>query len=87
LLVFALLVAPPATAALVSRRVPVMMGVAVLVGSLAVVLGLVVSFHAATATGPTIAGLAVVGFFLVLALVEVRDRVARARATSGPAVP
>ncbi len=79
LLVFALLVAPPATAALVSRRVPVMMAVAVLVGSFAVVLGLVVSFHAATATGPTIAGLAVVTFFVVLAGVEVRDRVARAR--------
>jgi ABC-type Mn2+/Zn2+ transport system permease subunit len=86
LLVFALLVAPPATAALVSRRVPVMMAVAVLVGSVAVVLGLVVSFHAATATGPTIAGLAVVNFFLVLAAVEVRDRLARARATSRPAV-
>jgi ABC-type Mn2+/Zn2+ transport system permease subunit len=86
LLVFALLVAPPATAALVSRRVPVMMAVAVLVGSIAVVLGLVVSYHAATATGPTIAGLAVVGFFLVLAGVEARDRVARARATSRPAV-
>jgi ABC-type Mn2+/Zn2+ transport system permease subunit len=86
LLVFALLVAPPATAALVSRRVPVMMAVAVLVGSVAVVLGLVVSYHAATATGPTIAGLAVVNFFLVLAGVEVRDRIARARATSGPAV-
>jgi ABC-type Mn2+/Zn2+ transport system permease subunit len=86
LLVFALLVAPPATAALVSRRVPVMMAVAVLVGSIAVVLGLVISYHAATATGPTIAGLAVVDFFLVLAAVEVRDRIARARATSGPAV-
>lgn len=86
LLVFALLVAPPATAALVSRRVPVMMTVAVLVGSVAVVLGLVVSFHAATATGPTIAGLAVVNFFLVLTGVEVRDRIARARATRRPAV-
>ncbi|MEX1179016.1 MAG: metal ABC transporter permease [Nitriliruptor sp.] len=86
LLVFALLVAPPATAALVSRRVPVMMGVAVLVGSAAVVAGLIVSFHAGTATGPTIAVLAVVTFFVVLAGVEVRDRIARARATSS-AVP
>jgi ABC-type Mn2+/Zn2+ transport system permease subunit len=85
LLVFALLVAPPATAALVARRVPVMMGVAIAVGSLAVVAGLIVSYHAATATGPTIAGLAVLTFFLVLAGVEVRDRFARRRAVAAPA--
>jgi ABC-type Mn2+/Zn2+ transport system permease subunit len=81
LLVFALLVAPPATAALVSRRVPVMMTVSVLLGSLAVVAGLLVSFHAATATGPTVAGLAVLGFFVVLGVTEARDRVAQARTT------
>jgi ABC-type Mn2+/Zn2+ transport system permease subunit len=86
LLVFALLVAPPATAALVARRVPVMMVVAIGVGSLAVVVGLVVSYHAATATGPTIAGIAVLTFFLVLAALEVRDRLARRRATQRPAV-
>lgn len=85
LLVFALLVAPPATAALVSRRVPVMMTVAIAVGSLAVVVGLIVSYHAATATGPTIAGLAVLTFFLVLAGVEVRDRLGRRRALQGAA--
>lgn len=81
LLVFALLVAPPATAALVSRRVPVMMTVSVVLGSLAVVAGLLVSFHAATATGPTVAGLAVLGFFVVLGVTEARDRVAQARTT------
>lgn len=85
LLVFALLVAPPATAALVARRVPVMMAVAVGVGWFSVVAGLIVSFHAATATGPTIAGLSVLTFFLVLAGVEVRDQVARRRATHRPA--
>jgi ABC-type Mn2+/Zn2+ transport system permease subunit len=84
LLVFALLVAPPATAALVARRVPVMMAVAIGVGSLAVVAGLIVSYHAATATGPTIAGLAVLTFFLVLAGVEVRDRAARRRSLRRP---
>jgi ABC-type Mn2+/Zn2+ transport system permease subunit len=86
LLVFALLVAPPATAALVARRVPVMMAVAVGVGWFAVVVGLIISFHAATATGPTIAGLSVLTFFLVLAGVEVRDQLARRRATRRPAV-
>lgn len=85
LLVFALLVAPPATAALVARRVPVMMAVAVGVGWFSVVAGLIVSFHAATATGPTIAGLSVLTFFLVLAGVEVRDQLARRRATHRPA--
>lgn len=86
LLVFALLVAPPATAALVARRVPVMMAVAVGVGWFSVIVGLIVSFHAATATGPTIAGLSVLTFFLVLAAVEVRDQLARRRATRRPAV-
>ncbi len=80
LLVFALLVAPPATASLVSRRVPVMMAVSVAFGSAAVVAGLLVSYHAATATGPTIAGLAVAAFFVVLAGAELRDRLARGRA-------
>jgi ABC-type Mn2+/Zn2+ transport system permease subunit len=66
LLVFAFLVAPPATAVLVARRVPIVMVVSVLFGSLAVVLGLLVSYHLATATAATIAGLSVLGFFVVL---------------------
>ena len=74
LLVFAFLVAPPATASLVSRRVPVMMVTAMLLGSLAVVVGLLVSFHLATATAATIAGLTVLMFFLVLAWQEVHSR-------------
>ena len=74
LLVFAFLVAPPATASLVSRRVPVMMVTAMLLGSLAVVVGLLVSFHLATATAATIAGLTVLMFFLVLAWQEARSR-------------
>jgi ABC-type Mn2+/Zn2+ transport system permease subunit len=84
LLVFALLVAPPATAALVSRRVPVMMLVAMLVGGLAVVAGLLLSYHLQVATGPAIAGLAVLGFFLVLAATEFRDRVASLRTARSP---
>lgn len=68
LLVFGLLVAPPATAALVVRRVPAMMGVAGLVGSAAVLIGLLVSYHVGTAASATIAAVAVAGFFLVLAI-------------------
>ena len=84
LLVFAFIVAPPATAALVSRRVPVMMGVAMLVGMLGVFIGLLVSFHFATATAPTIAGLTVLAFFLVLTVQEARTWVDRLRSRRRP---
>jgi ABC-type Mn2+/Zn2+ transport system permease subunit len=67
LLVFAFLVAPPATAVLVARRVPVVMLSSIAFGSLAVLVGLLLSFHLATATAATIAGVSVLGFFLVLA--------------------
>jgi ABC-type Mn2+/Zn2+ transport system permease subunit len=66
LLVFAFLIAPPATAVLIARRVPVVMLVSVASGSLAVVVGLLLSYHLATATAATIAGVSVLGFFLVL---------------------
>jgi ABC-type Mn2+/Zn2+ transport system permease subunit len=82
MLVFAFIVAPPATAALVSRRVPVMMAVAMLVGGLGVVAGLLISFHLGTATAPTIAGLTVLAFFVVLFVREVADRVARRRSSA-----
>lgn len=71
LLVFGLLVGPPATASLLTKRVPVMMVVSMLFGALAVVAGLTISFHAGTAGGATMAGLSVAQFFLVLLVVEV----------------
>ncbi len=71
LLVFGLLVGPPATASLLTRRVPLMMVVSMLFGALAVVVGLTISFHAGTAGGATIAGLSVAQFFIVLVGVEV----------------
>jgi ABC-type Mn2+/Zn2+ transport system permease subunit len=55
LLVFAFLVAPPATATLLVRRVPVIMVTAVLLGALAVFVGLLVSYHHDTAAGGTMA--------------------------------
>jgi ABC-type Mn2+/Zn2+ transport system permease subunit len=79
LLVFAFIVAPPATAALVSRRVPVMMGVSMLIGMTMVFVGLLVSYHYATATAATIAGLTVLSFFLVLAVRESIDKLADVR--------
>ncbi len=72
LLVFGLLVGPPATASLLVRRVPLMMLVSVVAGALAVVVGLLVSFHHGTAGGATIAGVAVAQFFVVLVGIELR---------------
>ena len=66
LLVFGLLVAPPATASLLVKRVPLIMAVSVLLGSLSVVVGLVISFHHGTAGGATMAGISVLLFFTVL---------------------
>jgi ABC-type Mn2+/Zn2+ transport system permease subunit len=83
LLVFAVLIAPPATASLVVRRVPMMMVVSTVVGSLWVFVGLLVSYHAGTATAATIAGLSVLGFFLVLAGRELTARL-RAPGALGP---
>jgi ABC-type Mn2+/Zn2+ transport system permease subunit len=72
LLVFAFIIAPPATAALVARRVPAMMGVAVIVGWVAVIVGLLLSFHIGVAGAPTIAFVSVVEFFIVLTVREWR---------------
>lgn len=66
LLVFGLLVGPPATAALLVRRVWLCMVVAVALGWIAVALGLVLSYQLGTAAGATMAGLSVALFFLVL---------------------
>lgn len=66
LLVFGLLVGPPATAALISRTVPVMMVASLGIGGLSVVIGLLLSFHLGTAGSATIALVAVAIFFAVL---------------------
>jgi ABC-type Mn2+/Zn2+ transport system permease subunit len=67
LLVFGLLIGPPATASLLVRRVPLVMVTAVALAAASVVVGLAVSYHHDTAGGATIAGLAVAEFFVVLA--------------------
>jgi ABC-type Mn2+/Zn2+ transport system permease subunit len=79
LLVFGLLIGPPATAGLLVRRVPLVMLTAVALGALAVVVGLTVSYHQGTAGGGTVAGLAVAEFFVVLAAQEVARAVRRTR--------
>jgi ABC-type Mn2+/Zn2+ transport system permease subunit len=77
LLVFGLMVAPPATAVLLVRRIPVAMVVAVGFGWLSVVLGLAISYHADTAASATMAGTAVAQFFVVLTATEFRTAIGR----------
>jgi ABC-type Mn2+/Zn2+ transport system permease subunit len=72
LLVFGLLVGPPATAALLVRRVWLCMVLGVGLGWLSVVVGLVLSYHYGTAAGATMAGLSVALFFVVLLGQELR---------------
>lgn len=66
LLVFGLLVGPPATAALLVRRVPTMMATAGAIGILSVVGGLIISYHARTSGSATMALIPIVLFFIVL---------------------
>jgi manganese/iron transport system permease protein len=68
LLVFGLLVGPPATAALLVRRVPAIMATAAGIGVLSVAIGLIISFHADTSGSATIAVVPIVMFFVVLAV-------------------
>ena len=66
LLVFGLLVGPPATAALLVRKVPAMMTTAAAIGVLSVAAGLIISFHANTSGSATMAVVPIVLFFVVL---------------------
>lgn len=66
LLVFGMLIAPPATAALVARRVGTMMLGGALLGSVSVWVGLLLSFHYSLAAGASIVMVEVGLFFLAL---------------------
>ncbi|MGD2101150.1 MAG: zinc ABC transporter permease AztB [Acidimicrobiia bacterium] len=76
LLVFGFLVGPPATAALIVKRVPAMMAIAALIGSVSVVVGLIISYHADTSGSATMAVVPIALFFLVLAAANLRTRAA-----------
>ena len=67
LLVFGLLVGPPATAALLARTVPQMMLIAVVVGVVSVWVGLTISYPLGTAGSATMAMVPIILFFVVLA--------------------
>ena len=75
LLVFGLIVGPPATAALLVRRVPMMMVTSAAIGVFSVVSGLIISFHANTSGSATVALVPIVLFFIVLTASSVRRSV------------
>lgn len=77
LLVFGLLVGPPATAALLSRTVPQMMLISIVIALFSVWLGLTLSYYLNTAGSATMAIVPVVLFFIVLAITKVRQAVRR----------
>lgn len=74
LLVFGLLIGPPATASLLSRTVPMMMALAAIIAVGSVWLGLVLSYHLDTAGSATMALVPIVLFFVVLALTRLLHR-------------
>ena len=76
LLVFAFLIAPPSTASMIVGRVPLIMVVAVGIGSVSAVIGLLISYHHATATGATMALVTVIVFVAALVVRSAR-RLAR----------
>ena len=66
LLVFGLLIGPPATAALLVRKVPTMMVTAAGIGVASVVIGLVISYHLGTSGSATMAIVPIIAFFVIL---------------------
>ncbi len=68
LLVFAFLIAPAATASMLVRRVPLMMCAAVLIGTVSVYVGMLLSYHHRLAAGASMALTAVVILFAAMLL-------------------
>ena len=82
LLVFGLLVAPPASAVLLVRRIPAAMVLSVGFGWVAVFLGLTISYHADLAASATVAATSVAIFFVVLVVTELVGLLRRRPAVS-----
>ena len=68
LLVLGLLIAPPAAATLMTRRLPAMMGASAAIAAASGPVGLVLSWHLDLAAGPAIVLVAVAAFGIALAL-------------------
>ncbi|UER55941.1 metal ABC transporter permease [Kineosporiaceae bacterium SCSIO 59966] len=92
LLVFGLLIGPPATAVLLVRTVPRMMVTAAVISVLSVAAGLLASYHLGTAASATMAIVPIVVFFVTLAVTRTvavlgRRRVRPAVGTTQQATP
>lgn len=74
MLVFSLLVAPPATAALVSRSIPMMIALSATIGAVSVVIGLMLSYHWGTAAAATMALVPIVAFLVIMEAQYLRRR-------------
>ena len=72
LLVVAYLIAPPAAAALLVRRLPMIMATSVGLGAVSVVLGLLISLHHDTSGAATMALVSVVLFLIAVTLAPLR---------------
>jgi ABC-type Mn2+/Zn2+ transport system permease subunit len=66
LLVLGLLIAPPATAALLTKRLPAMMALSAALAAVSAPLGLLLSWHLDLAAGGSIVLVAVSGFMVAL---------------------
>jgi ABC-type Mn2+/Zn2+ transport system permease subunit len=82
-LMVAMLVTPAATAYLLTRRLPVMMALAALIGALSGIVGLYISYYASVASGAAIVLVCTVAFLLALLFAPGRGliltRIAKAR--------
>jgi len=74
LLVFGLLVGPPATASLIARTVPRMMIYSAIIAFFSVWLGLTLSYHLGTAGSATMALVPIVLFFVVLGITRLAPK-------------
>ncbi|WP_018024549.1 metal ABC transporter permease [Corynebacterium ulceribovis] len=79
MLVFSLLVAPPATAALLARSIPLMIVLSAVIGIASVYVGLMLSYHWGTAGGATMALVPIVLFIVVMEMQYIRRRVKYAK--------
>ena len=84
LLVFGMLLAPAATAALFSRRIGTMIALASAVGAISVYAGLLASYHANTAAGASVTLVATLVFFASLIARQLFRRVPHPSVADGP---
>lgn len=77
ILVFGLLIGPPATAIILVRRVVLVMVVSAAISIFSVVSGLVISYQFSTAASATIVVISVLLFFVALTASRIRDHLSR----------